>query len=40
MGNDEQGDDPGNQPIHSLVPCWMPKPLPPKNQWTPWDGSP
>jgi hypothetical protein len=23
-------------PTYTLVPCWMPKPLPPKNQCTGW----
>ena len=22
------------EPIHTLVPCWMPKPLPPRNKCT------
>ena len=24
------------EPNHTLVPCWMPKPLPPRNQCTGW----
>ena len=24
------------EPTHTLVPCWMPKPLPPRNQCTGW----
>ena len=24
------------KPTHTLVPCWMPKPLPPRNQCTGW----
>ena len=24
------------EPIHTLLPCWMPKPLPPRNQCTSW----
>jgi hypothetical protein len=24
------------EPTHTLVPCWMPKPLPPRNQYTGW----
>ena len=25
-----------SEPTHALVPCWMPKPLPPRNQCTGW----
>ena len=24
------------EPTHTLVPCWMPKPLPPRHQCTGW----
>ena len=24
------------EPTHTLVPCWMPKPLPPRNQCAGW----
>ena len=24
------------EPTHTLVPCWMPKPLPPRDQWMGW----
>ena len=25
-----------DEPTRTLVPCWMPKPLPPRNQWRGW----
>ena len=28
------------EPTRTLVPCWMPKPLPPKNQCTDWFAQP